>query len=38
MKNSTKRLLINLAVTLAVIALAIGLGILAGQLILDNVI
>lgn len=38
MKPKTKKILIITAITLAIIGAAIELGILAGQLILDNII
>lgn len=38
MSTRTKKIILVIAISLAIIGLAIGLGILAGQLILDNVI
>lgn len=38
MKSKTKKILIIVSITLAVIGVAIGLGVLTGQLILDNII
>lgn len=38
MKPKTKKILIIAAITIAVIGVAIGLGVLTGQLVLDNII